>query len=731
MKSSNPTPKGRHASKSNTRTPPTGGREPNKVTTTKKGPHEPRETAKAPPSSSRSRNNNNRAPRNPGNHSGRKKAPPEDPKPATNTETPSPNKATGFESWLTPQSTGGPPLVFEDAPPKIRLDDLLKRAKSPGDDDSTDYGKLTHSQIEDTSEKIDQYEANQRGKQPTKPASESDQAEAKTDHSDEVHTTQDASDITESTVGNDKIPTFVTAAKALANERRANYHTPGLTATGTVQTRTLPATAAATDHQVAVYERKLNHHQKTLSKADATVDKESFIQETVERLATHTTNVLITNPVADLTRKVHTLTLTINSYQAKATKFVALPSWIPRSCKSKFTLSFPKDIADDDPELLQLQETVVATQQKYEKSLRRCIERKEIFLLMKTLDERRDVFASGVVAIAHDWLKLWLPRNKTFFRHSPLTAHPYQIVGLGLHRLLSLGCAQLRTDLDVYFNKELTLPQRLAWRVRHLPIFKTPEQPERRIFQNSTEAHTATMYPYTKVTWDKAEYIKLEPALRLIIDGPLKAFLADLCKATTYEFHQKYEESLDIKLAEIQIAARQKQEQMAKAATETKKALNQLQQQQPQTVQDELAALRNQVSQLQRTAQKQGVRLNANRDANATESQPKHPPKNSTGHRGKDLSVPPKDTSKGIRNGKNNATRNKRNPKKRKRPASKPETPVKAPKPNDSQDSPKGLHDNPPDGPQTPASQSIDNPPLADSLAESTNDNADNDTEQS
>jgi hypothetical protein len=68
---------------------------------------------------------------------------------------------------------------------------------------------------------------------------------------------------------------------------------------------------------------------------------------------------------------------------------------------------------------------------------------------MKTLNDIRDVFASGVMAIAHDWLKLWLPRNKHFSQHSPLTAHPYQIIGLGLHCLLSLGCPQLHADLDL------------------------------------------------------------------------------------------------------------------------------------------------------------------------------------------------------------------------------------------------------------------------------------------
>jgi hypothetical protein len=611
------------------------------------------------------------------------------------------------------------------------LDEILKRAKSPGDDESVEYGRLTPSQIADTASKIDQYEAKQRGKQPTIPASESDYADATSEITEEVHTNQDESTTAESSADKDQTPEFVTAAEMLAKAQSQTNPTPGNLATpGTVHTRR-PATTPATEHQVAVYERKLNNHLKILSKADATVDKESFIQETVERLATHTTNVLITNPVAALTRKVHALTLTINSYQAKAAKFVALPSWIPRSCKSKFTLSFPKDITEDDPELIKLQETVAAAQLKYEKSLRRCIERKEIFLLMKTLDERRDVFATGVVAIAHDWLRLWLPRNKNFFRNDPLTAHPYQIVGLGLHRLLSLGCFQLRSDLDVYFNKELTLPQRLAWRVRHLPIFQTPERPECRIFKNAAEGNNATMYPYNKVTWDKAEYLKLEPALRLAIDGPLKAFLTDLCKATTYEFHQKYEESLDIKLAEIQIAARQKQEQLSKAAAETKKALELIKRQPPQSVQNELAALRNQVSQLQRTAQKQGVRLNANRPAKPNESETltKDPPKNSAGHRVKDLSVLPKDTSQGNRNGKNKAGR-AHNPKKRKRAAPKPKPLVKAVETsNESPHSHQGANNNQQEHTQQTPSQTADTTPN-DSLGELPNDVATNKNEK-
>jgi hypothetical protein len=212
---------------------------------------------------------------------------------------------------------------------------------------------------------IDQYESNQKGKQPTKTASESDQAEASPKIPDEISANPDESKTAKSKVAKDEVPDFVTAAQMLAKENSKTHATPGTPATGTVQTWTRPATTPANNHQVSVYKRKLNSHLKILSKADATVDKEAFIQETVEQLVMHTTNVQIMNLVADLTRQVHALTLSINSYQAKATKFVALPSWNPRSCKSKFTLSFPKDITEDDPELIELQEMVAATKHEY------------------------------------------------------------------------------------------------------------------------------------------------------------------------------------------------------------------------------------------------------------------------------------------------------------------------------------------------------------------------------
>jgi hypothetical protein len=701
MQSSNP-PKGRNASKSTThQTPPNRGRAPNKVTTTKKGSKEPRANAKASPRSTRGKNNNNNRANRYSGQQPKRQAPPEgSKKPRTSLETPPSSPGENeFEEPCWPPAQSPEAFLYEDAPPKLRLDELLKRTKSPGDKGSPEYGKLTLSQIEDTSKKIDKYEAIQRGKRSNNIASELDNGASQNETSDETNpdleNSGNASPSRAGKVGKDLAQDFLIAAKVPAKEDSKNNTTNGASATGGSSVKATPrqAITPATYHQIEDYERKLKNHIKSLLKADAAVNKESFVQETVDRLATHTTNVLITNPVAILTRKVHALTLKIDSYQAKAAKFVALPPWVPWSCRSKFVLSFPLDTKEDDPELIKLQETVAAAKEKYERALRRCIERKELFLLMKTLDDRRDVFASGIVAIAHDWLKLWLPRNKTVLRQSPLTLHPYQIVGIGLHRLLSLGCLELRNELDTFFNKELTLPQRLAWRVRHLPLFKTHESPERRIFQNSTEAQSATMYPYTKVTWDKSEYAKLESGARIIIDGPLKAFLTDLCRATTFEFHQKYEEDLDIKLAEIQIAARQKQEQTLKAAEETRKALEQIQRQGATNVQAELTELRNKVSQLQRTTQQQGIRLNASRNSQ-TNDNPE--PKNSKGRRERELSVPPKDSSKGNQNGAKKAGR-RRKPLKRKRPAQTAENPVKAIKTSqESQDSTPEIDDNPP-----------------------------------
>jgi hypothetical protein len=233
------------------------------------------------------------------------------------------------------------------------------------------------------------------------------------------------------------------------------------------------------------------------------VDKESYIQETVEQLAMHTTNVpLIINLVlAKLTRKVHALILTINSYQAKAAKCVELSLWIPRSCKSNFTLSFPKDITEDDPELVKRWWQLPNFGRHYTKE--------ETFLPQESCQLPTSISSYGY------------PGTKSSSDTAPYQPIQFQIVGLGLHRLLSLGCLQLCTDLDLYFNKEVTLPQRLAWCIQHLPIFKNTKYPECQIFK---------MYPYTKITWDKAEYIKLENTSCLTINATLKSFLSNLCK---------------------------------------------------------------------------------------------------------------------------------------------------------------------------------------------------------
>jgi hypothetical protein len=125
----------------------------------KKDSKESRATVKAPPRSSHSRiNNYPHVPCHAGplaNH----KDPPEDLKP-TAKGTPTSTPAKGFESWLTPSQSPGS-FLFEEVLPKICLDEILKRAKSPGNDKSVEYGRLMPSQITDTTSKIDQYEAKQ------------------------------------------------------------------------------------------------------------------------------------------------------------------------------------------------------------------------------------------------------------------------------------------------------------------------------------------------------------------------------------------------------------------------------------------------------------------------------------------------------------------------------------------------------------------------------------------
>jgi hypothetical protein len=222
MSASNP-PKGRNASKSTTKTPSNRDRVPNKVTTTKKDPKASR-TAKATPRSSHSKiHNNNRISRHTAPPANRKDTP-EDSKPTAN-GTPTSTPAKGFESWLTPSQSPGA-FLFDEAPPKICLDEILKRVKSPSNDKSVEYGRLTPSQITDTASKIDQYEAKQGGKQPTIPASKSDYADATSEITEEVHTNEVKSITAESSAGKDQTPEFVTAAKMLAKARSRTSPTP-------------------------------------------------------------------------------------------------------------------------------------------------------------------------------------------------------------------------------------------------------------------------------------------------------------------------------------------------------------------------------------------------------------------------------------------------------------------------------------------------------------------------
>jgi hypothetical protein len=90
-------------------------------------------------------------------------------------------------------------------------------------------------------------------------------------------------------------------------------------------------------------------------------------------------------------------------------------------------------------------------------------------------------------------------------------------------------------------------------------------------------------------------------------------------------------------------------------------------------------------------AQQQGIWLN-NAKRNPTANN--NPPNNSKGHRGRDLSVQPKDTSNGRQNGKNKAGR-QRNSKKWKRPTHDTKQPVKTIKgSNDSPNSSTGPNNN-------------------------------------
>jgi hypothetical protein len=109
------------------------------------------------------------------------------------------------------------------------------------------------------------------------------------------------------------------------------------------------------DKLIKAYEHQLKTQAKIERKTDNAADTEAFIEVTVTAFMMHMNSKLITDAISKLTCTLHVLTLKVHDYQAKATKFRDLPNWIPRSCKSGFALSTPKDIPDDDPGLLKLE----------------------------------------------------------------------------------------------------------------------------------------------------------------------------------------------------------------------------------------------------------------------------------------------------------------------------------------------------------------------------------------
>jgi hypothetical protein len=450
------------------------------------------------------------------------------------------------------------------------------------------------------------------------------------------------------------VPPFKSANKVLARGHAA----PAKAKTAPTEQVAAPKAEAASapalvptpkhnDDSIKAYERQLKTQAKIERKADNAVDTEAFIQATVTAFATHTNSKLITDAIAELTRTLHVLTLKVHDYQAKATKFRDLPNWIPRSCKSGFALSAPKDIPDDDPGLLQIREDVAAVQHTYETALRAAVRRKELLLLKKALHERREAFISKSLDIATNWLSLWLPKNAKLLRRTPLTIKEDQVVGIIFERLLNNGDGHdLRMDLNNFFNQELKFPHMLAAKLRAQPRFKSKEAPEKRIFRTRADADAEGMYPFTKVTWDPAEYERLEAAIR-VIEKPLTDFLAHLCKETTFRFQEEYDAELEYKLAELKVEARLKKQAVLSAATATAKALAQARKATPESVQKTMDKMDRKMTQIQRTQQRQG-------DKQKTPASPTHnakrQPKNSPGSRGTRHSAVPKVLGKGNAN---------------------------------------------------------------------------------
>jgi hypothetical protein len=415
------------------------------------------------------------------------------------------------------------------------------------------------------------------------------------------------------------------------------------------------AKPTANETMIVAHERKLKQREKVWAKADAAVDTDTFIQATTEAFGAHTTSKLITNAIADLTRKLHKLTLVVSDYQAKASKFKDLPTWMPRSCRSGFTLSAPKGISDDDPGLEAIRENVAVIQNTYETALRQCVQKRELLLLKKALHQRRELFVSDSLDIATNWLCLWLPKNQKLLRRDPLTINEDQVVGIIFERLLTMGCFELRKDLNLFFNEDLSFHFMLAAKLRGQPRFRSPEVPEKRIFRNRQEADATGMYPFTKVTWDHDEYHTLETAIR-IIEKPLTTFLMLLCKETTFKFQQEYEDELNYKLAELQVEARMKRAAALSAAAATATALENAHKAAPESVRKTIDKLQNKMTQLQRTQQNQKhkdkgkptVKFTAH-----TANKPKQ--KNMHGGRDKRLSAAPKATNNDNRRGKANS----------------------------------------------------------------------------
>jgi hypothetical protein len=194
----------------------------------------------------------------------------------------------------------------------------------------------------------------------------------------------------------------------------------------------------------------------------------------------------------------------------------------------------------------------------------------------------------------------------------------------------------------------------LAAKLRAQPRFRSTETPDKRIFRNQEEADAYGMYPFTKVTWDHGAYDKLEAAIR-IIEPPLTAFLELLCKETTFNFQQEYEEELNYKLAELQVEARLKKAAALSAAAATATALETAKRAAPDSVQNTIAKINTKMTQLQRTQQRQSDKIKSNvTPSTQNDNKPPHLQKNMHGGIDKRPSAAPKAFGKDKRKGNGN-----------------------------------------------------------------------------